>query len=190
VGGAPAEEAKLYNTGTPEDLRKALEAFAEYNKLLITLATGTVVLSATFLEKFYTGKSLHLLIASWSSLGLSVVLGVITLGESINQLAESRFRIRRGTLEVLSLLQWLSVFAGVGLFAAFVINNVTSSPSTTGRNGSIAAPAAFVWFNRTWGRDDRIAFEHEAFSHGHTRSSLAELYRKHVTVRLVLGIAG
>lgn len=58
------------------------------------------------------------------------------------------------------------------------------------RNRTVVVPTSFMWFNRTWGRDDRAAFEHQAFTQGHTRTSLAKLYRTHLTVRRVLGVAG
>lgn len=59
----------------------------------------------------------------------------------------------------------------------------------TSNTSRLSAPAAFLWFNQTWGRDDLEAFEQEAFRRGHTRSSLHDLYLRHVTVRHVLGIA-
>jgi hypothetical protein len=117
-----------YNTGTGEDRRKAIDAISDYNKLLISLATGTIVLSATFLEKFYRGTSLHLLILAWAALGLSVVFGLFSYGEYINQLAESNIKPRHGRLEILSLFQWGELFAGVVLFGFFVVNNVTKKP--------------------------------------------------------------
>jgi hypothetical protein len=50
----------------------------------------------------------------------------------------------------------------------------------------IGTATAFLWFNRTWGRDDREPFEGQARKHG---TNLSDLYRRHPTVRHVLGIA-
>jgi MFS family permease len=115
-----------HNQGTEEDRRHALDAIADFTKLLITLATGTVVLSATFLEKFYKGHSLTLLIASWAVIGLSVALGVIAFGQYISQLAESELKPRRSAVEGWNLAQLIAFGAGVVLFAIFAVQNVTS----------------------------------------------------------------
>jgi len=55
-----------------------------------------------------------------------------------------------------------------------------------GAGGVAGAATAFLWFNRTWGRDDREPFEGQARKHG---TNLSNLYRWHPTVRRVLGIA-
>lgn len=116
-----------YNTGDETDRRKALDGIFDFTKLLISLATGTVVLSATFLEKFYKGVALNLLIASWASLGASVVLGLIAAGAYIAQLAESDIRPRRSALEILNLLEWLFLIGGITALAVFTVKNVTHS---------------------------------------------------------------
>jgi hypothetical protein len=52
-------------------------------------------------------------------------------------------------------------------------------------------PTAFLWFDRTWGRDDLEQFQQQAIErHGLTRPELRELYRTHPIVRRVLGVAG
>jgi hypothetical protein len=117
-----------YNKGEPEDRRRALSGAVDYTKLLTTLATGTIVLTATFLGEFYAGHMLSLLIASWAALGLSVLAGLVAFGEYISQLAESKLQVRRGLMEGANLLQWFLLVAGVALFAIFAVSNVTSSP--------------------------------------------------------------
>lgn len=117
-----------YNKGDIDDRRRALQGAVDYTKLLTTLATGTVVLTATFLDQFYSGHCIGLLICSWVALALSVAAGLIAIGESIHQLAESTLVVRRGVMETCNLAQWCLLVVGIGLFAVFAILNVTESP--------------------------------------------------------------
>jgi hypothetical protein len=118
-----------YNQGTGDDRREALKGAVDYTRLLTTLATGAVVLSATFLDKFYAGRDVGLLIASWVVLGASVLAGLFAVGEYVNQFAESTLRVRRDTMEVMNLLQFILMVAGVVLFAVFVVLNVRAAPA-------------------------------------------------------------
>jgi hypothetical protein len=117
-----------YNKGSIADRKKALDSINDYNKTLITLATGTVALSATFLgTSLYHGASLDSLIASWIVLGVSVFMGLLGLGSYVSQYAESEVKPRRSVLEVFSLLQVLALLAGLGLLGSFAIDNATHS---------------------------------------------------------------
>src|SRR3712207_581915 len=109
-----------YNTGSENDRRKALDSIYDYNKTLITLATGTIALSATFLgEELYRGVALPFVIWSWATLGMSVLVGVVGLGAYISQYAESDVRPRRGASEYLSLVQVITLLAGLILLGMF-----------------------------------------------------------------------
>jgi hypothetical protein len=116
---------KTYNKGSDEDRRKALDSIYDYNKTLITLATGTVALSATFLGKdLFHGKAVSWLIASWIVLLVSIVIGIVGLGEYISQYAESNIKPRHGTAEIVSLLQILALLAGLALLVYFAVQNI------------------------------------------------------------------
>lgn len=112
-----------YNAGEPSDLRKALDSVYDYNKSLITVATGTVALSATFLKDLYAGEALGLLIAAWTTLGVSVFAGMIGMGAYVSQYAESDLRPRRALPEYASLVQLLAVVVGLCLLGGFAIEN-------------------------------------------------------------------
>ena len=66
------------------------------------------------------------------------------------------------------------------------ITGISVPPTSDHASEALMRPTAFFWFNRTWARPERLAFERAARKHG---SHLAHLYRTHVTVRRVLGIA-
>jgi hypothetical protein len=122
----PPKRAGGYNQGAGSDLRKALDAVNDYNKTLITIATGTVALTATFLKDLYHGRSINFLVASWSVLGLSVLAGMVSMGDYINQYAETKISPRRGVAEYASLVQFLGVLTGLGLFGYFAVRNATA----------------------------------------------------------------
>ena len=86
---------------------------------------------------------------------------------------------------------WNAGRACVVVAAALYVAAVWTSPARPERShtDTLSAPAAFLWFNRTWGRDDLNAFAREAFRHGQTRAGLAKMYLEHPVVRHVLGIA-
>lgn len=118
----------VWNQGEADDLKTALGAAVDYAKLLVTLATGTVVLSATFLDKFYFGRSLWLLVAAWSLLGLSILCGLGVMGEFVSRMAESDLTIRHTSMEATTLAQWFTGVGGLLAFGVFVALNITAPP--------------------------------------------------------------
>jgi hypothetical protein len=108
-----------------EDKSQALVSIYDFIKLLITLATGTVVFSATFLDSFYKDRGLSLLIISWVLMVVSVVFGLFAAGQYIRQLDRSDLTVRRGKLEVFSVVQIASLAVAVLLFLVFALTNVT-----------------------------------------------------------------
>jgi hypothetical protein len=124
--GDPAPvTASRYNRGKDEDLRKALDSIYDYNKTLITLATGTIALSATFLGKNVShSKSVNWLIASWVVLLISIVIGIIGMGQYISQYAESKVAPRRSGAEYVSLFQVLALLGGLACLVYFAVQNV------------------------------------------------------------------
>ena len=145
--GAPARPpgprpSAGYNTGADADLRKALDSIYDYNKTIITVATGTIALTATFLGKdLSVGSSLGLIISSWTCLGVSILMGMLGMGSYISQYAESNIKPRRGGVEYLSLLQILALVSGLVLLGLFAIDNARSRPPPAAPQPTLTAPA-------------------------------------------------
>lgn len=114
-----------YNAGTDDDRRAALNVICDYVKTLITIATGSVALSATFLASLYHGHALSQLVWAWGLLGGSVVVGLLVIGTVIEQFAQGDLRPRRSGAEYLALFQLLLTLAGLALFAWFAVRNVS-----------------------------------------------------------------
>lgn len=105
----------------------ALDAIVSYMKLEITLASGTIILSATFLENIYQGQLTWSIIVAWALLGLSIICGFLVSGDHIRKLIEGKIQIKRGErIEWLALFQTVFLLAGFAFFAAFATYNVTA----------------------------------------------------------------
>jgi hypothetical protein len=125
AGDRARVKTSQYNQGKEEDRRKALDSIYDYNKTLITLATGTIALSATFLGKDVPhSKGANWLIASWVVLLVSLVIGIIGMGQYISQYAESKLTPRRSGAEYVSLIQILALLGGLACLVYFAVQNV------------------------------------------------------------------
>jgi hypothetical protein len=115
-----------------ENRRKAFDFADAWAKLLSSLATGTIVLSATFINDIFPVghvlQSKGLLFASWGILGAAILLGPLVLGALISNLSRvestKELDVYAPTIQVLSLLQILAFMTGLSAFAAFVALNL------------------------------------------------------------------
>lgn len=110
-----------------EDKLAALEAGLRLARLLLSVAAGTIVLSATLLQTIYAGRSQHLLEVAWALLGVSLLLGYLVHGQYVTQMDNSDPEVG-GRFEGLSLFQFLFLLVGLGLFAIFVAINLGAGP--------------------------------------------------------------
>lgn len=107
---------------------RAARVIDDYTKLLITLATGVTALSATFLSNLYRGHALNDFAWAWILLGVSVLAGIFARGTYIAQLADNELKPRRSLLEVLSVVQWTTLVAGVVVLTIGVLTNLRAAP--------------------------------------------------------------
>jgi hypothetical protein len=111
---------------------KALGVIDDYTKLLIALATGVVALSAVFLDNFYRGHDVWSVELAWIFCGVSALAGILARGAYVSQLAAGALRPRRETLELLNMLQWITLVVGVVFLGNAVIANVNAAPTVFG----------------------------------------------------------
>jgi hypothetical protein len=112
-----------------------------YTTSLLSIATATIALSATFLKNLYEGQFLWALWVAWGLLAASMVAAFITLGQNIGLLAESDLRPRRGLLEILGFVHLVLVLAGLAFFAFFAVQNSTFSTPGQPSSGQHSAQA-------------------------------------------------
>ena len=111
-----------------ENRRKAFEFADAWAKLLSSLATGIIVLSATFIKdifpKDHALQDKGILFAAWVILGVSTLLGPIVLGALISNLSRAdstrTLDVYAPTIQFLSVLQILTFTVGLILFSTFV----------------------------------------------------------------------
>jgi hypothetical protein len=119
----------LPNSG--DDQRKAFELADGWAKLIATLASATVALTATFIKDIFPDNdplsSKAYLFGAWAMLLASVLLAPLVLGSLVSELSANRSAgpdIQSPTIRILSILQFLAFFAGLALFAVFVGKNI------------------------------------------------------------------
>ena len=92
-----------------------------------------MALSATFLgQSLYHRVALNWLYATWSSLGMSVLLGTFSFGKYISDLSEgAQPKPRQGPMEALSALQFLFLLAGFVFLGVFAVQNANHQVATS-----------------------------------------------------------
>jgi outer membrane protein OmpA-like peptidoglycan-associated protein len=113
------------------DLRlKAFDSVSEWSKQIVTIASATLVLSATFIKDVLSGNSIHnaYLTAAWIFLLLCIVSGVLvlsTLAASLNKGDPADLDVYGPSTVAVAVVHVLLFLAGMGLFIFFVVVNLT-----------------------------------------------------------------
>jgi hypothetical protein len=102
---------------------KAFDFAQDLTKQLITLATGTIALTITFLHDLAANASttaIRFLEFGWVSYGASIILGIATLMHLTGNLeSENEPSIYRGTIKTTSIIQIVLFLLGVALTLVF-----------------------------------------------------------------------
>jgi hypothetical protein len=115
-----------------ENRRKAFDLADGWAKLLSGFATGTVILSATFIKDVLADdgniEMKGFLYVSWAVLGLSAFLGTVVLGGLTANLVktdpENTLDVYATSIRVPALFQIVTLTLGVALFAFFISKNL------------------------------------------------------------------
>lgn len=117
-------------THSPDDRadnsRKAFDMADAWAKHIATLATGTLVLSATFLKDVLPNDAnvewSGLLYSAWTLLVVSTVLGLVVLGALMSGLsrADQKLDIYAPSIRLSGFAQIATFLLGICLFALFV----------------------------------------------------------------------
>lgn len=117
---------------------------SDYSKQITTLATGTILLSTTFIKDIIknnlSGFWTIVLVISWVLFFLSIVLGFLVQGKLTGNLWDkSSPDIYEQGLTGLWASQAVCFFAGVFLFAGLAAVNFISPPPATSTSGNTAS---------------------------------------------------
>ena len=115
-----------------ENQRKAFDLADGWAKLLSGFATGTIILSATFIKDVFPDdqplQQKGFLFLSWAILGFSAFFGILVLSGLTANLVRSDsargFDLYAGSIRIPALLQVATLVAGVAAFAFFVSKNL------------------------------------------------------------------
>ena len=135
-----------------KDVRlKLIDTTQEWSKQIVTLATGTLVLSATFLKDLF-GKALHAegaLLTCWVSLTVAACAGALFLGALSALLGRAatdrnltKIDVFATSSRLLAFVQIVTFIVGMSAFTWFAWANVGSiKPDTAQVSGGVGATA-------------------------------------------------
>lgn len=115
------------NSGEMKEGRKdSVKLVQDITKLLITLATGVLTLSATFLNNIVGDypTSEFLIFVSWILITLSIVAGIFTLSSLVNLLKNDIYEPFAPQTTAPAIIQWITFVVGITFFWIFVIVNL------------------------------------------------------------------
>jgi len=116
---------------------KAFDTVSDWSKQVTTIASATLVLSATFIKDILGGHTEHTcyLWTSWFSLLATVVVGVFVLGalaSNLNDGNPAQLDIYSGSILGASVVQILLFLIGMIAFILFVMSNLSAAPVKQG----------------------------------------------------------
>ena len=105
--------------------KDSIKLVQDITKQLITLASGILVLSATFLSDIIRSPSSSILLTlSWTSITLSIVAGLLTLSSLVNNLKKNIYEAFRKETTLPAIFQWVFFVSGIVLFWIFIVVNL------------------------------------------------------------------
>jgi len=122
---------------TSDDIKvKAFDTILEWSKQLITIASATIVLSATFVKDIFADTIVYQgwLFTAWILFIFSIVVGILVIGSlaaHFNTGDGSQLDIYKPSIWSTALTQGVLFLLGIGTFLWFVYSNVTTHPIGT-----------------------------------------------------------
>lgn len=111
---------------------KSIDIILEWSKQVTALATGTVVLSATFMKDLFGAQTAWqgAILVSWLAMAFSASIGVVYLGVLISSVSEAKVEADIDVYEKswIAVIQVSLFFIGLLAFVAFSWKNVGSGP--------------------------------------------------------------
>jgi len=111
---------------TTDGCKDAVYLTQDITKQIITLTTGVLALSATFVKIFITSspENFIILIFAWSLLTFSIIAGLFTLSSMVNNLKNNKYEPFSIYTTIPAITQWICFILGFILFWIFVALNL------------------------------------------------------------------
>lgn len=125
------------NSHPKDDSNEVINAVLEWTKQITTLASGTLVLSATFIKDIFKGTVEHqiLLICSWVLFAVSAIFGILLMGNLCYLFSEKNRGIRsiyNLTTRLIGLIHFLAFVVGICFFVYFASSNFLNKTKQMG----------------------------------------------------------
>ena len=106
--------------------KDSIKIVQDITKQLITLASGILALSATFLRSIVGSSptAICLICTSWILITASIVFGILTLSSLVNKLKNNKYEPFATPTTIPAIIQWVTFIAGITFFWIFVIVNL------------------------------------------------------------------
>lgn len=111
--------------------KKAIDLAIEWTKQITTLATGTLVLSGTFIKDLFTGhvEWPMFIVVAWIAMSLSALFGILYVGALISMVstaasADDLDINKNQNGRPVALIHIVAFMVGLGAFVAFITKNM------------------------------------------------------------------
>lgn len=110
---------------TPSDFDDVIYTVLEWTKQITTLATGTLVLSATFIKDIFQNKIEYhfIIILAWVFFAISILFGIILMGNICYLTLQKKVNIYANPTRIIAIMHFMCFFIGLVLFIFFVSQN-------------------------------------------------------------------
>ncbi|MFD7168616.1 hypothetical protein [Streptomyces violascens] len=122
-----AATAKPHNAGSRDDRRTAIKAMASYAQSITIVAVTAIAFTVGLINGIPHPCQVWALKLGWVMLLVSVAFAYFAVGQYASQMARSIIKARQGPLEVLLLIGFLALMAGLSFVTVFGFNNVSGN---------------------------------------------------------------
>ena len=108
--------------------KAAVKLTQEITKQILTLSTGVLALSVTYINNLppILMQYAFLLYISWFLFALAIIMGLITLSSIVHLLENNNYKPFEKVTTCPAMIQWISFIIGLISMTIFVIINVKS----------------------------------------------------------------
>lgn len=108
--------------------KKSIDIIQDLTKLIISLATGFLTLSAVFIKDIIknTENSLVLIKWSWILSSISISAGLFTVSSLVNLTYQEKYEPFNRATTIPAIIQWLTFLVSLILFWTFTVTNLAT----------------------------------------------------------------
>ena len=117
----------MYSDDSKNGAKESIKLVQDITKQILTLTTGILALSATFIKILIPLSPVFTIILffAWGLLTLSIIGGILTLSSIVHKLEESKYEPFAKCTVIPAIVQWSCFVVGFILLWIFVIINLS-----------------------------------------------------------------